>query len=671
MSRSDEIAVPQSGRGTRAFGLPGTLAQRWNALAVTACGATVLVLGHRHRWTNDDALIYTRAVRQILAGNGPVYNVGERAETSTGTLWQWLLAAGSALPGVDDPLRLAVVLGLLLTVAGFVLALDGARRMIRVNRPSGALLPVGVLLLLPLCATWDYATSGLETGLTFGYLGGSWWLLVRARACLCRETARPHSTLAGRDLPGLTLPARALTSQAPPGQAPSGHDVRGPGAGGRDPYGQGLTRTAFVFGLGPLVRPDLALVSGVFLVALLLLWQPTLRTALRWAGAAAGLPVAYEVFRAGYYGVLVPLPALAKEASGTQWQFGWDYLLNTVGPYRLWVPLALVAVFAVGAGVRRMLLGDRSGLWRDTPESAQERGADVVLKSAPVLAGLLSAFFVVKIGGDFMHGRMVLPALFLVLLPVFLLPCTRAVAVLAVAVGIWGAACFALWRPPLDSPDERIVYDSHSVYVHSLGQHPVTQAAHTERPRFFTHAVRSTERAGLHGLVLRLPRDAGYPVVPLAPHVNAPIAGAEARLGNAGAVLPLNGWAVDLLGLANPLGAHTLPTKARKAGHEKPLDRAWVLADLTAPGAPVPYGVDPRRVAAARHALACGPLPELRASTRAPLTPARFLANLTGAWERTHLRIPADPLAAERAVCGTRGGTDSGTKHGPASGTKK
>ncbi len=653
MSRSDEITVPQSARGTRAFGLPGTLAQRWNALAVTACGATVLVLGYQHRWTNDDALIYTRAVRQILAGNGPVYNVGERAESSTGTLWQWLLAAGSALPGVDDPLRLAVVLGLLLTVAGFVLALDGTRRMIRVARPSGALLPVGVLVLLPLCATWDYATSGLETGLTFGYLGGSWWLLVRARACLGQETARSHSTLAGRDLPGLSLPGRAHSGQAHPGQAQSGPDSRGRGPDGWDPHGRGLTRTAFALGLGPLVRPDLALVSGVFLVALLLLWRPPLRMTLRWAGAAAGLPVAYEIFRAGYYGVLVPLPALAKEASGTQWRFGWDYLLNTVGPYRLWVPLALLAVFAVGAGVLRMLLKERTDLWRETPASGRERGPDAVLRGAPVLAGLLSAFFVVKIGGDFMHGRMVLPALFLVLLPVLLLPCTRAVAVLTVSVGVWGAACLALWRPPLDSPDERIVYDSHTVYVHGLGQpHPVTQAAHTEHPRPFTHVVHSTARARLHGLVLRLPRGAGYPVIPLAPHVEAPLAGAEARLGNAGAVLPLNGWAIDLLGLANPLGAHTLPTKDRKAGHEKPLDRAWVLADLTAPGAPVPYGVDPRRVAAARHALACGPLPELRASTRAPLTPARFLDNLAGAWERTHLRIPADPLDAERAVCG-------------------
>ncbi|MEU5840138.1 hypothetical protein ABZ820_41760 [Streptomyces diacarni] len=626
MARSDEIPVPQPTGEPRSFSLPGTLAQRWNALAVAACGATVLVMGYRHRWTNDDALIYTRAVRQILAGNGPVFNVAERAETSTGTLWQWLLAAGSAVPGVDDPLRLAVALGLLLTVVGYLLALDGTRRMIRLSRPAGALLPVGVVLLLPLAATWDYATSGLETGLSFAYLGGCWWLLVHARVLRAR-------------------------------------------AGGGGPA---LPATAFALGLGPLVRPDLALVSGLFLVALWLMWRPGWRTTLGWAGAAAALPVAYEVFRAGYYGVLVPLPAIAKEASGTEWRFGWDYLLNTLNTYALWVPLGLVTAYALHAAARRALGrppedahapdgaqapdGPHEPDDSHEPEGTRRPGAvhvaDAALVGAPVVAGLLSAFFVVKIGGDFMHGRMVLPALFLVLLPVFLLPYGRMTAALAGAVGVWGLVCALALRPPIESPDDpRIVFDSHTVYQHILGdRHPVGQLAHTTTPRAFTTAARHTIESGKHGLVLRLPYDKGYPVVPLAPHVRAPVAAAEARLGHAGAVLPLDGFVIDILGLANPLGAHTEPVSHKKAGHEKPIDRAWIVADVTAPGTSVP-GVDSGDVRAARHALTCGPLPELLASTREAMSPARFWGNLTGAWDRTRMRIPADPVEAERTLC--------------------
>ncbi|QKV78951.1 hypothetical protein [Amycolatopsis sp. Hca4] len=68
-------------------------------------------------------------------------------------------------------------------------------------------------------------------------------------------------------------------------------------------------------------------------------------------------------------------------------------------------------------------------------------------------------------------------------------------------------------------------------------------------------------------------------------------------------------------------------------GPVKPLGNAWLLA-------------------AARSALDCGDLAEIRRSTRNPLTLERFWANLTGAWHRTLVTVPADPFAAERKFCG-------------------
>ncbi|OEV15415.1 hypothetical protein AN220_28760, partial [Streptomyces nanshensis] len=128
----------------------------------------------------------------------------------------------------------------------------------------------------------------------------------------------------------------------------------------------------------------------------------------------------------GYYGVLVPLPAIAKEASGSQWGYGWYYLRNTLDPYLLWVPLGLLAAYGVLHLVRtRHGSGDGGGSGISGGSGSADgsgssgcapgvpRGADAALTVAPVLAGLLSALFVVKVGGDFMHGRMVLPALFL------------------------------------------------------------------------------------------------------------------------------------------------------------------------------------------------------------------------------------------------------------------
>ncbi len=66
----------------------------------------------------------------------------------------------------------------------------------------------------------------------------------------------------------------------------------------------------------------------------------------------------------------------------------------------------------------------------------------------------------------------------------------------------------------------------------------------------------------------------------------------------------------------------------------------------------LPPPLKPGEVAAARHALRCGALAELRAATRDPMTVDRFWSNLTGAIGRTRLEVPGDPFEAERKFCG-------------------
>ena len=58
--------------------------------------------------------------------------------------------------------------------------------------------------------------------------------------------------------------------------------------------------------------------------------------------AGGFLPVAYEIFRMGYYGLLVPGTALAKDAAGDKWSQGMIYLANFTQPYALWVPVLLL-----------------------------------------------------------------------------------------------------------------------------------------------------------------------------------------------------------------------------------------------------------------------------------------------------------------------------------------
>jgi arabinofuranosyltransferase len=551
----------------------------------------ILVFAYQRRWMSDDGLIYTRAVRQILAGNGPVFNTGERAEASTGTLWQWLLALLSFLSQAD-PGRVAVFGGLALTGAGFALALDGARRLYVAGacprHPPRTVMPAGVLVMLALPPVWDFATSGLETGLGTCWMGAAWWCLIR-----CREQ--------------------------PAGRWPAG--------------------SAFLIGLGPMVRPDFGIAAIGFLVALWLLVRPGRRAALRLATAALALPAAYEVFRAGYYGELFPLSAVSKSAGSARWARGVAYLGDFASPYRLWVAgVLLLALAAV------LVLGRRGAGARD----------DRVLIAVPVLCGLAMTAYVVWVGGDFMHARMLLPGLFMLLLPMSLVPVSRWAVLPAVGLGAWALVCAVAWRVPYGLIDGATgISDERAFYVTQSGTaHPDTGADHA---RYDPITQTADSALALRRRVLVLPDVTlvapDVTLVPLRPDLPDGFALTWPALGVNGVDVPLDQLSVDPMGLSYPLAAHLDVTAVGRAGHDKWLPDVWLVADYGDPNASVPQGIDPVQLAAARRALSCGALAELQASARAPMTVGRFWSNLVGAVGRSSLTFPGDPVAAEREFC--------------------
>lgn len=541
--------------------------------------AALLVLGYSHRFMSDDGLIYTRVVRQMLAGNGPVFNVTERAEASTSTLWPWIVALGSWLSRVE-PERFAVFGGLMLTVVGLGLALDATCRLHAHEAKRPLLLPAGVLVLIALPPVWDFASSGLETGLGTCWLGACWWLLVRALNHLS---------------------------------------------------GRGAAIVAVVFGLGPMIRPELGLVSACFLIALLVLVRADWKRVLLLLLAAGALPFAYEIFRAGFYGVLLPLPALAKEGMSPYWSRGLHYVGDFTSPYWLWWPLLGVA----------LLLG-----WLGAGRLSRRRN---IVVGTPVVAGLVLLTYVVAIGGDFMHARMVLPPLTMLLLPVLVVPATTATVVLASAILVWALIGVTPLRPPYDGGPgvQHIRIVSRTV---ADTAHPVTAEQWMDGfpglPKRVRAALAADVPTLLYGsadnmLRARARSDIGSQLV---------VHGGW--LGTVGAVVPLDQTIADEWSLAYPLGAHfELTERATFPGHEKPVSWAWFLADYADPAAPPPEGANPDEVAAARRALACGDLGELQESVRAPMSPTRFWKNLAGSVRRTTLRVPPDPFAAERRFC--------------------
>src|SRR5882672_4526038 len=100
------------------------------------------------RWIADDGLIVLRTVRNLLAGNGPVFNQGERVEANTSTVWTYLVTLGAWLGGPVQLEYVVLTLALVLSVAGLVFAMLGTARLYApsLRGRRALLLPAGVLV---------------------------------------------------------------------------------------------------------------------------------------------------------------------------------------------------------------------------------------------------------------------------------------------------------------------------------------------------------------------------------------------------------------------------------------------------------------------------------------------------------------------------------------------
>ena len=263
--------------------------------------AFLVVLGWSHRWVEEDAFLNFRIVDQIRAGHGPVFNIGQRVEVATSPLWLAMLTVARTVVPFVRIEYLSIVGGLALTGLGLWWVQAGAARLLaprgrgrdrapRRRGGGGAPRELGVGDLR--------ARERIEPGVD---------RRAHARA-RHGGPARPAAALDGEDRRG-----RRAARPRPPGAARPHHHERGGDRG-----------------------------------------------ACSWCGARGGaqlgwflagcltLPVLSELFRMGYYGILVPNTALAKDAGGTYWSQGWNYLVDLVAPYWLWVPvLAVVAVAVV------------------------------------------------------------------------------------------------------------------------------------------------------------------------------------------------------------------------------------------------------------------------------------------------------------------------------------
>ncbi len=637
----------------------GGLGLRWWPVLVPL--VVVLVGAWHYRWVDEDAFIDFRVVHNVLAGHGPVFNVGERVEVDSDPLWLASLLLGHAATPFLRIEWLSVVLGMLCTAGGFLAGGRAVQRLVGPREARPTVLPAGLLIVAVTAGVWEFATSGLEMSMVFLWLGVSFLLLVRVLE-------------------------------------------RGRGGAG----------SAVVVGLGVLIRPELLLQSLALLAALV--WvssgadrragRPVLGRAVGRLAAAAGLPVLVELLRMGYYALLVPNTGLAKAGAAAWWTQGATYLWNLVSPYTLWVPLLLAVPLLVGPAGRWWRRGDR--------------GATVVLL-APVAAGLLDVLYVVRLGGDYMHARLLLPGLFAACLPVAV-PVGRPRAAGAssgpeapeapgdgqvnerarelpararwaggpallslVGIAVWAVVCAGWLRyvpPPVTSLNPQTVFISNerNSWIQATGrQNPVTAGD-------YSAALSGRAGGALSRLAARVPRDDQQMLVitnPYAPLAAARLEPARSRLpfrlavdvpaiGVIGYLAGPKVYLFDSYSLANPIGSHTTVEHHARPGHEKYVPTSWMVGRFGAVGASGANGVagtssrvisgssgtsllapsERPAVAAARRALGCAPLSSYLRAITAPMTPGRFLDDLGEAVGFTTFSFSANPLRAASELCG-------------------
>ncbi|MDJ0359754.1 flagellar motor control protein ZomB [Rhodococcus sp. H29-C3] len=563
-------------------------------IGVAVSALLFLVGAWERRWIADDGLIVLRTVRNLLAGNGPVFNAGERVETNTSTIWTYLVYAVSWL----SEIRLEYVvltIALVLSTAAIVLAMFGTYALRTRSAGVVAYLPAGVLVYIAVPPARDFATSGLETCLVIFWIAALWLLMVRW----------------------------------------STRTISGPA----------WLFLAFWAGLGPLVRPELLILSGLALIMLFLARQ-SWKSRLAVFVVAGIVPVGYQIWRMGYYGLPYPNTAVSKDAGGAKWAQGFDYLWNLLGPYMLWLPLLLMLVVGVVTAAMSGLGGLRIPRSRRDAQSLLRSRTAVV--AFVLIGGLLSAVYAVRVGGDFMHGRTLLPALFTLLLPISVVPVTipnknsdiRQVLIAAGGGVLWLVtivwAFFAANTTGM--PEGSIVgrsgiVDERAFYSLNTGHaHPILATDYLDYPRM-RPMVETIANTPDGGLLLPSAQFTYWDVVP--PPLPIPPGGAGhtvyfLNLGMTSMNVGLDVRVIDQMGLAYPLASHTERLENGRIGHDKNLYPDWVVADLGLVDKHpfLPWYMDEDWVAQARVALSCDDTRELIDSYRAPLTEELFVRNI-------------------------------------------
>lgn len=311
------------------------------------------VYSYKLKWLGDDIFIAFRYVQNFVAGNGLVYNIGERVEGFTDFLWIMLISLFAKLH--FDVMNVSIMLGIfsslgtliIFTVIGFKLC----------KSKNAFILP---FITLALALNYDYnvwATSGLETSFYSFLLSMTFYIYF-----FSGFTDRKRFIISGTFL-----------------------------------------------NLAMMTRPDAMLIL-VGVNGLMILYHLLQKTAIRsvistlllFNLALIIVYIPYFIWRYQYYGFIFPNTYYDKLGGESLFSKGFYYLWLYFKPHftsfliLLLPPFVFWPILKKGPALEqlKLYLRDRSN-------------AAFVTCILVIYAYLL--VFVAKVGGDFMHARFIIP----------------------------------------------------------------------------------------------------------------------------------------------------------------------------------------------------------------------------------------------------------------------
>jgi arabinofuranosyltransferase len=258
-----------------------------------------------------------------------------------------------------------------------------------------------------------------------------------------------------------------------------------------------------------------------------------------------------------------------------------------------------------------------------------------------------------------MHGRMLLTQLFLLLLPVAVVPIPMGSkkadwSVVALLIALLGAAGWSLYASNTTAitTGTKIrssgIVDERIYYVLNTGKdHPIRAEDYLDYPRMRA-MVNDIAANPKGGLLLNSPAFTFWYLDP--PPEPIPEEGAGhtvyfLNLGMTSMNVPLDVRVIDPMGLAYPLAAHSDRLVDGRIGHDKSLLPDWVVADsgMVDIHPWMPWYLDEQWVTQARTAMSCPQTQALMISVREPLTFDRFKHNFRNAMAFSKYRIDRIP----------------------------